>query len=163
MIIAFKNILFITFFFILTNSYSKEYDLIYNFSGSFEKNEMIFLDNSRLTHNVYEAEWTDNYGNYGTSYCLTSIKNESKKIIIKLDSYCRLKDQEGNIFTQYNGRTGNELNAGSGKAKFIEGQKKWKFLIGAECLYSIKYLENRTFSIRKCKITKDMHYKLLNQ
>ena len=77
---------------------------------------MIFLDNSRLSHNIYNSNWTDNYGNYGTSYCLTSIKYNDKKIIIELDSYCRFKDQEGSIFTQYNTRSGDELSAGSGKA-----------------------------------------------
>ena len=78
------------------------------------------------------------------------IPDDIKKKIIDLDSYCRFKDQKGKIFTQYNSRTGNELNAGSGKAKIIEGESKWKNLIGAECLYSIRYLEDRTFSIRKC-------------
>ena len=156
-----KKIIFTILIFINSNLYGKEYDLIFNFSGSYKKNEMIFLDNSRLSHNIYESEWTDNYGNYGTSYCLTSIKYNKKKIIIDLDSYCRFKDQNGKIFTQYNSRTGNELNAGSGKAKIIEGQSKWKNLIGAECLYSIRYLDDRTFSIRKCEITENMHNALL--
>ena len=156
-----KNILFIILIFTVSNLYAKDYDLIFNFSGSYKKNEIIFLDNSRLSHNVYEAEWTDNYGNYGTSYCLTSIKYNNNKIIIDLDSYCRFRDQNDKIFTQYNSRTGHELNAGSGKAKIIEGQSKWKNLIGAECLYSIRYLDDRTFSIRKCKITEKMHNALL--
>ena len=155
-----KNLFFILIF-MYSNLYGKDYDLIFNFSGSYKKNEMMFLDNSRLSHNVYESEWTDNYGNYGTSYCLTSIKYNNKKIIIDLDSYCRFKDQKGNIFTQYNSRTGNELIAGSGKAKIIEGQSKWKNLVGAECLYSIRYLDDRTYSIRKCQITEDMHNALL--
>ena len=156
-----KKIIFIIIIFINSNLYGKEYDLIFNFSGSYKTNEMIFLDKSRLSHNIYESEWTDNYGNYGTSYCLTSIKYNKKDIIIDLDSYCRFKDQNGNIFTQYNSRTGNELNAGSGKAKIIEGQSKWNNLVGAECVYSIRYLDNRTFSIRKCQITEDMHNALL--
>ena len=75
------------------------------------------------------------------------------------DEHRWIKDQDGNIFTQFNTRVGDELNAGSGTAKFIEGQKKWNYLIGAECLYSIRYLENRTFSIRKCKVTEDMNNK----
>ena len=141
------------------NLNSKEYSLIFNLNGSYTKNEIIFLDKSRVSHNIYDSEWTDNYGNYGTSYCLTSIKYDSKQIIVDLESYCRFKDQDGNIFTQFNTRVGDELNAGSGTAKFIEGQKKWNYLIGAECLYSIRYLENRTFSIRKCKVTEDMNNK----
>ena len=156
-----KIIIFLILIFKISNSFAKDFDLIFNFSGSYTTNEMVFLDNSRLSHNIYEAEWTDNYGNYGTSYCLTSIKYNNKKIIIDLDSYCRFKDQNGKIFTQYNSRTGNELNAGSGKAKIIEGQSKWKNLIGAECLYSIRYLDDRTFSIRKCQITENMHNALL--
>ena len=85
-----------------------------------------YLDNSRLTHNVYEAEWTDNYGNYGT-LLFNKYQIYSKKIIIKLDSYCRLKDQEGNIFTQYNGRTGNELNAGREKQNLLRVKKNGNF------------------------------------
>ena len=42
-------------------------------------------------------------------------------------------------------------------------ENKWKYLKGAECLYSIRYLEDRTFSIRKCEITEDMHNRLVNQ
>ena len=154
-----NEIIFIILIFITSGLYGKDFDLIFNFSGSYKKNEMIFLDKSSLSHNIYESEWTDNYGNYGTSYCLTSIKYDSKQIIVDLESYCRFKDQDGNIFTQFNTRVGDELNAGSGTAKFIEGQKKWNYLIGAECLYSIRYLENRTFSIRKCKVTEDMNNK----
>ncbi|PPR26523.1 MAG: hypothetical protein CFH34_00913 [Alphaproteobacteria bacterium MarineAlpha9_Bin4] len=135
----------------------KEFDLKFNLSGSYKKNEMIFLDKSKISHNVYESEWTDNYGNYGTSYCLTSIKYNNKAIIIELDSYCKLNDQAGNKFTLHNSRKGNELSAGSGKALFIEGQGKWKKIIGATCVYSIRYLDDRTFSIRKCSINEDMH------
>ena len=156
-----RNILFFFLTFLYSNLHGKYYDLIFNFNGSYKKNEIIFLDKSSLSHNIYEAEWTDNYGNYGTSYCLTSIMYNNKRIIINLDSYCRFKDQNGKIFTQYNSRTGNELNAGTGKAKIIEGESKWKILIGAECLYSIRYLDDRTFSIRKCQITEDMHSSLL--
>ena len=123
-----KKIIFIIIIFINSNLYGEEYNLIFNFSGSYKKNEMIFLDKSSLSHNIYESEWTDNYGNYGTSYCLTSIKYNNKKIIIDLDSYCRFKDQNGKIFTQYNSRTGNELNAGSGKEKTIEGMRERKNL-----------------------------------
>ena len=94
-----KYFLFFILFFIFSKLHSKEYNLIFNFSGSYTKNEMIFLDNSRLSHNIYNSNWTDNYGNYGTSYCLTSIKYNNKKIIIELDSYCRFKDQEGSIHT----------------------------------------------------------------
>ena len=47
------------------------------------------------------------------------------------------------------------------ESKIIEGQSKWKNLIGAECLYSIRYLDDRTFSIRKCQITENMHNALL--
>ena len=152
--------IFLCLFF--TELYSKEFSLTFNLSGSYKKNEMVFLDESKLSQNVYESEWTDNYGNYGTSLCLTSIKYNSKDIIINLDSYCRFKDQEGDVFTQHNSRSGNELGAGSGKALFIEGENKWKYIIGVECVYSIKYLDNRTFSIRKCKIQEDMHNKLRN-
>ena len=60
-------------------------------------------------------------------------------------------------FTLHNSRKGNELSAGSGKALFIEGQGKWKKIIGATCVYSIRYLDDRTFSIRKCSINEDMH------
>ena len=79
------------------------------------------------------------------------VLNITIKIIKDLDSYCRFKDQNGNLFTQYNSRSGNELNAGSGKAKIIEGQNKWEKLVGAECFYSIRYLDDRTFSIENAK------------
>ena len=155
-----KYILFLIVLLTYSILHGKDYNLIFNFSGSYKKNEMAFFDNSKISHNVYEAEWTDNYGNYGSTYCLTSIRYDKNQIITFLDSYCRFKDQDGNKLPQHNSRKGNELSAGSGKAIFIEGEKVWKHLIGAECVYSIKYLEDRTFSIRKCKITENMHDKI---
>ena len=143
----------------IQNINAKAFQLILNFTGSYKKNEIVFLDQSMISHNIYEAEWTDNYGNYGTARCLTSIKYDKEKIITDLDSYCKFNDQHANIFTQHNTRKGNELSAGVGNATFIEGQNKWKYLIGASCMYSIRYLQDRIFSIRKCKITENMHEK----
>ena len=121
-----KYILFLIVLLTYSILHGKDYNLIFNFSGSYKKNEMAFFDNSKISHNVYEAEWTDNYGNYGSTYCLTSIRYDKNQIITFLDSYCRFKDQDGNKFTQHNSRKGNELSAGSGKAIFIEGEKIWK-------------------------------------
>ena len=142
---------------LVSNLNAKDYELIFTMTGSYTKNELSFLDKSKISHNTYDSEWTDNYGNYGTSQCLTSIKYNTTEVIKGLESYCRFNDQKNYIFIQHNTRKGNELNAGVGKAKFIEGQSKWKFLKGTECLYSIRYLRDRTFSIRKCKITEAIH------
>ena len=143
--------------FLCSKLHATEYEITITSSGSYKKNEMILLDDSKISLNTYDSEWTDNYGNYGTVNCLTSIKYNKKNVITYLDSYCKYYDQFDNIFTQHNTRKGHELNAGVGKAIFIEGQNKWKYLKGAPCIYSIKYLKNRIYSIRKCKITENMH------
>ena len=75
-----KNILFLLLFFFYSNSYSEEYNLIFNFSGSYKKNEMIFLDKAVFLI-ISMSQMTDNY-EIIISYCLTSIKYNNKKIII---------------------------------------------------------------------------------
>ena len=152
-----KYFFLLTIFFLIFRTNAKDYEVVFTSTGSFTNDEIVFLDKSKVSHNKYDSEWTDNYGNFGTAYCITSIKYNTKEVITELDSYCRYVDQQGNLFTQHNSRKGNQLNAGVGKAIFIEGQKKWKYLKGSTCLYSIKYLDDRTYSIRKCKITEEMH------
>ena len=50
-------------------------------------------------------------------------------------------------------REGNqEADAGVGKGIIFDATGKYSQFIGAECPYAIKYLDNKNFSIHKCKL-----------
>ena len=49
--------------------------------GSYEKKEILFLDLGKVSQNVYDSKWIDNYGNYGKVYCLAKIIITEKKLL----------------------------------------------------------------------------------
>ena len=65
--------------------------------------------------------------------------------------YCELSDQDSDkIFTK-GSRKSEDAQAGVGKQKFIDGTGKWKKLIGATCIYGVKYVDEVLFASQKCK------------
>ena len=65
--------------------------------------------------------------------------------------YCELSDQDSDkIFTK-GSRKSEDVQAGVGKQKFIDGTGKWKKLIGAICIYGVKYVDEVLFASQKCK------------
>lgn len=47
-----------------------------------------------------------------------------------------------------------EVNAGAGKMIILDGDGKWKKVIGDECSYAIKYKGRLFFAIQKCNQNK---------
>ena len=49
-------------------------------------------------------------------------------------------------------RNTEDYDAGIGKSKFIFGTGKYKELIGTECIYAVKLLDESAFSKHKCEL-----------
>ena len=135
------------------------------FSFSLNAKELITISYATVEEEKYELEngtihtnikstglWTDNFGNYGKNKCFglfTTHKNKS----IDLNMKCEGVDHKGNKSWSVIKRESSEFDAGVGTNKYVDGTGPWKYLIGAECKYGIKYFEEANYSVEKCKIS----------
>ena len=67
--------------------------------------------------------------------------------------YCEYVDQDNEKMIG-KGIRKSDINAGVGKMVMIDGEGKWKKIIGAECTYAIKYKGRVFFAAQKCKKNK---------
>ena len=103
--------------------------------------------------------WTDNFGNYGKNKCFglfTTYKDKS----INLNMKCESTDYKGNKNWSVIKRSSNEFDAGVGVNKYVDGTGPWKYLIGTECKYGIKYFEEANYSVEKCEISEKAYNEL---
>ena len=111
------------------------------------------LDNGTVHTNLKTAGlWTNNFGNYGKVKCFglfTTYKNEG----INLNMNCEIIDHKGNKTWSVIKRESNEFDAGVGLNKYEDGTGPWKYIIGTECKYGVKYFEDANYSVEKCKIS----------
>ena len=97
-----------------------------------------------------EGTWMDSLGNYGKGFCYGIIESRENKDSF-FQYYCELSDQDSDkIFTK-GSRKSEDAQAGVGKQKIIDGTGKWKKLIGATCIYGVKYVDEVLFASQKCK------------
>ena len=142
------------------------------FSFSLNAKELITTSYATVEEEKYELEngtihtnikstglWTDNFGNYGKNKCFglfTTHKNKS----IDLNMKCEGIDHKGNKSWSVIKRESSEFDAGVGTNKYVDGTGPWKYLIGAECKYGIKYFEEANYSVEKCKISEKAYNEL---
>ena len=142
------------------------------FSFSLNAKELITISYATVEEEKYELEngtihtnikstglWTDNFGNYGKNKCFglfTTHKNKS----IDLNMKCEGIDHKGNKSWSVIKRESSEFDAGVGTNKYVDGTGPWKYLIGAECKYGIKYFEEANYSVEKCKISEKAYNEL---
>ena len=97
-----------------------------------------------------EGTWTDSLGKYGVNTCVgTLIKEKSK---IDLDLICENVDQDKdkNWSRVYRKKTIDDSVIGV--VEYIDATKKYKFLIGRQCNYALKFYEKSFFFFKhKCK------------
>ena len=93
---------------------------------------------NKLVHYESKGNWSDNLNNYGKFKCKGSLlvnkngKRTDNELIL-----CELEDVNGEIFTQYNSRTGNELNAGSWQKFYSICRRNMKNLLGKTFVYAV--------------------------
>ena len=133
-------------------NYSHGKELITTSYSTIEE-EKYELENGTVHTNLKTSGlWTNNFGNYGKSKCFglfTTYKDKS----INLNMKCESIDYRGNKTWSVIKRESNEFDAGVGLNKYEDGTGPWKYIIGTECKYGIKYFEDANYSVEKCKIS----------
>ena len=147
----FKMKILITLLCILViNSYSTDYSSessgkeTYNFSIDTLKG---YSSQIRKT----EGTWTDSLGNYGVNTCVgTLVKDKGK---LNLDLICENTDQnqQKNWYKLYRKKTIDDSVIGI--VEYFEATDKYKFLVGKQCNYALKFYEKNYFFFKqKCNL-----------
>ena len=147
----FKMKILITLLCILViNSYSTDYSSessgkeTYNFSIDTLKG---YSSQIRKT----EGTWTDSLGNYGVNTCVgTLVKDKGK---LNLDLICENTDQnqQKNWSKLYRIKTIDDSVIGI--VEYFEATDKYKFLVGKQCNYALKFYEKNYFFFKqKCNL-----------
>ena len=137
---------FIVMFLISINSYAIDWS--FKYSGFSEIKKLnLKADDEAINFNNYWT-WEDSLGNYGEGKCQGMSTIEDNQNDMKF--YCEYIDQDNERIIG-KGIRKSDINAGVGKMILIDGQGKWKNIIGAECTYAIKYKGRIFFSAQKCK------------
>tara|TARA_A100001015_G_scaffold256693_1_gene298882 strand:+ start:101 stop:571 length:471 start_codon:yes stop_codon:yes gene_type:complete len=138
------------FFFLFHYSHAKE---LITTAYSTTVEEKYELGNGTVhTNLITSGMWTDNFGNYGKNKCFGLFTTYMDKSI-NLNMKCETIDHNGNKSWSVINRESNEFDAGVGVTKYEDGTGPWKYLIGTECKYGIKYFEEASYSVEKCKIS----------
>tara|TARA_E500000178_G_C16982809_1_gene736672 strand:- start:1311 stop:1769 length:459 start_codon:yes stop_codon:yes gene_type:complete len=105
------------------------------------------------------GSWTDNYRNFGSANCTGQI-HTNKKNEVKIYGVCEMKDEADIKRWITLERDFGVTEIGVGKSKQIDAEGFWKILTGIDCNYAIKHGKEYSYSITKCKISKDQHVRL---
>ena len=121
-----------------------------------------YSDNSKFRGYKIKGTFTDNIGNYGewNTYVFAVISNNK---INKLEFSTELTYQNNKkiFFQGYRGQ-GSDEDAGVGKSILIAADKELQALIGTKCTYSIKFFNDSTFGVNKCKFSEEQLLLLKN-
>ena len=111
--------------------------------------------NNGTVYLLYENSggFTDNFGNYGNTYCYGKIKTK-EEVALNFKIICETVDQNGNKWWGEFTRSETEMVAGDGKAVIVDGTGIYKNLINTKCVFSTRYLDQSYFSLSKCKLKK---------
>ncbi len=146
------KILIVFIYFILLNLYSKSFEIEILFSGNPNDIDLIeFPNNTKYQQVKNTANWQNTYGDYGILRCLFNIYLGENNANTKLSGFCDGKNQNNEKFWLEFKRNTDDFDAGIGRSKFIFGTGKYKKLIGTQCVYAVKILDNSAFSKHKCK------------
>ena len=131
--------------------YLNSKEMVIQTTASYKLETFTYSNNS--TYSIYKGEgsWTNNQGDYGHIKCMGPIEKKSE--FFKLDHICEYINQNSEKMWHRVNREGNqEADAGVGKGIIFDATGKYREFIGVECPYAIKYLDNKNFSIHKCKL-----------
>ena len=146
-----KKIIIVILLFITLNVYSQD-SLKWNFkySGYVDLKTIKLPSGGQIINLFNNGTWEDSLGNYGKGYCYGIVESNKNKDDF-FQYYCELSDQDSDkIFTK-GSRKSEDAQAGVGKQNIIDGTGKWKKLIGATCIYGVKYVDEVLFASQKCK------------
>ena len=137
---------FILLFLFSINSYAIDWS--FKYSGFSEIKKLNFNSSDEAINFNNYGTWEDSLGNYGEGKCQGMSTIEDNQNDMKF--YCEYVDQDNEKMIG-KGIRKSDINAGVGKMIMIDGQGKWKKMIGAECTYAVKYKRRVFFTALKCK------------
>ena len=121
-----------------------------------------YSDNSKFRGYKIQGTFTDSIGNYGewNTYVFAVISN-SKINKLEFSTEFTYQNNKKIFFQGYRGQ-GSDEDAGVGKSIIIAADKELKALIDTKCTYSIKFFNESTFGVNKCKFSEKQFLLLKN-
>ena len=121
-----------------------------------------YSDNSKFKGYKIKETFTDNIGNYGewNTYVFAVISN-SKINKLEFSTEFTYQNNKKIFFQGYRGQ-GSEEDAGVGKSILIAADKELEALIDTRCTYSIKFFNESTFGVNKCRVNEEQFLLLKN-
>ena len=112
---------------------------IFESSSSVNSNHINISKELKSTIVNIESRWTDSLGEYGTSKCNGHILTEYEKISLKV--FCENIASNGDKFWTQLIRE-KDMEAGVGRARYLNATGNYKNFIGLECSYAVNYMNN---------------------
>lgn len=139
----------------ISNSYSQNpINWNFKYSGHVDLKTIVLPSGGKIINLYNKGTWEDTLGNYGKGYCYGIVESKEDKDDF-FQYYCELSDQDKEkIFTK-GARKSEDTSSGVGNQRIIDGTGKWKDLIGATCIYGVKYVDDVLFASQKCKFPGD--------
>ena len=121
-----------------------------------------YSENSKFRGYKIQGTFTDNIGNYGewNTYVFAVISN-SKINKLEFSSEFTYQNNKKIFFQGYRGQ-GSDEDAGVGKSILIAADKELEVLIDTKCTYSVKFFNESTFGLNKCKFNEEQFLLLKN-
>ena len=121
-----------------------------------------YSDNSKFRGYKIQGTFTDNIGNYGewNTYVFAVISN-SRINKLEFSTEFTYQNNKKIFFQGYRGQ-GSDEDAGVGKSILIAADKELQALIDTKCTYSIKFFNESTFGVNKCKFSEEQFLLLKN-
>ena len=155
-----RYILFILPFFLLFEAFSFDYVRTVNGKRNIIKSFDI-SKSEKFINFTLDGTFTDNLGNYGYTES-SSIVILNNNQVVRLEGYGYSTYQNKEIIYSRGQRNQQEQDSGVGQNKAIGATGSLKKLIGMECTYAIKFLENYFYWLQKCNITEEQKKILIN-
>ena len=96
-----------------------------------------------------EGTWTDSLGNYGVNTCVGTLVKDKENI--NLDLICENIDQDKQKSWSRVYRKKTIDDSVVGVVEYFEATDKYKFLVGKQCNYALKFYEKSYFFFKhKC-------------
>ena len=121
-----------------------------------------YSHNSKFRGYKIQGTFTDNVGNYGewNTYVFAVI-TDSKINKLEFSTEFTYQNNKKIFFQGYRGQ-GSDEDAGVGKSILIAADKEFQALIDTKCSYSIKFFNESTFGVNKCKFSEEQFLLIKN-
>ena len=157
------KLLFVFFASILSTTVFAEKD-IYILNSHYKTSQTMFNLSDGSNYNTWamKGSWTDNFSNFGSVNCVGQAQR-SKIKDLSIYGVCEIKDEKKLKKWWTIERNVGVTELGVGKSVQLAAEGYWSVLNGANCNYAIKHGEEYSYSITKCKITRNQAESLSNK